>query len=172
MITLFNNNSKHIAVKLGAAPGRITEDDLKQLYDFFEEGYFNVNGAIMKNAVDEYTDKVIDTIDGLLKEVKHYNGDLQKDISSYDTVTEDLLLHEFLPGNIITFEPYLRCYQAGSILDKDTNITLYISGAKKGHDFRKLWKGEGEVLYERNAQFKVNKVKSDKDRIHVYLREI
>ena len=171
MITLFNPSTNHIAVKLGAAPGRITEDDLKQMYDFFEGGYFDINGRIMHSSVDDYSNKVIDTIDELLLNVKTYSGDLQKDITTKDSVTENIM-HEFSVGNIVTFEPYLRCYVAGPILDKESNITLYISGSKKAHDFRKLWRGEGEILYDRQSQFKVKKVKSDKSRIHVYMQEV
>lgn len=163
------------------------EDDIMKLSD-------NELGAIIRyKSFDSYvinealrnTDDItklsneqqrfINLLDSALSKVPKYKGDLLRtvDFSSWSDAEEKTrgFVESFVVGKI-THIPQYWSTTTGKVDVGNSEIQIYILGAKNGHDIRNIGLNENEVLYERGSKFLVIDKYFADDKWSILLREV
>ena len=163
------------------------EDDIMKLSD-------NELGAIIRyksfdsyviNEVLRNTDDItklsneqqrfINLLDSALSKVPKYKGDLLRtvDFSSWSDAEEKTrgFVESFVVGKI-THIPQYWSTTTGKVDVGNSEIQIYILGAKNGHDIRNIGLNENEVLYERGSKFLVIDKYFADDKWSILLREV
>ncbi len=82
----------------------------------------------------------------------------------------DVFLNQHQKGKTVRYSAYTS-FANKPMLSDDMNVKVLIRNSKKGRDISGIGLYEAEVLYERNASFKVNEKRKIRDTWVIELEE-
>lgn len=140
----------------------LTDKDIKTIHDYMSAKSYVINEKLRTGM--PFTDdekRFVDNLNATLDKMPKYEGNLQR--SLYFRTEEDVkeFMKKHQDGSSVTYNEFLSTTK-GEIYNPDGQIQIYIQNTKKGRDISVINESEKEVLYERNATFRViNVVKRD-----------
>ena len=152
----------------------LTLEEESAVIRYISPDSYILNDKLRRNAEKELTDlerRWMENLDHALAKLPKYEGDLNRSLmfsfeedaeKFFDGIKVD---QEYIPGQ------YLSTTKAG-IYNEEGQVQIYIQNAKNGKDLRGLNDMENEVLYPRDAKFRiVNKTKND-GKYYILLEEV
>lgn len=153
-----------IAVKAQQTTPKITDTDIKAVYDYMSASSYVVNDKL-RSGMELTPDDIsfIINLDTALDKMPKYSGNLQRSLvfNSEDT-------HQ--AGQIVTYDEYLSTTK-GQTYNPDGQVQIYIADAENGRDISEYNKSEQEVLYKRKSYFYIQEVVKQDGKYYILMTE-
>ena len=115
-------------------------------------------------------EKWIINLDAALEKMPKYQGDLTRSVDFFSAEQAEAFADRYQVGEIITEKQYLSTTK-GETYQPNAKVQLYIVNSTQGYDLGKFNRGENEILYKRNAKFKVLNKKQQDGVYYILLEE-
>lgn len=149
----------------------LTDDEKRALLMYKSSESYKINEKLYNDMSLNENDKwLIKNLDSALAKIPNYHGDLVRDLFFIDEETKNAFINEHKVGDVVRYKSYTSTTKRG-IYNEDANVRIYIKNAKLGKDISRVGLDEGEVLYERNFNFKVIRIDIKNDLVEIILKE-
>ena len=134
---------------------------------------YPLNDKLRRNAEQELTDlerKWVENLDHALEKLPKYEGDLNRSITFFSEEDAEKFFDSFKVDQKYIPGQYLSATKAG-MYNEEGQVQIYVQNARNGKDLRGWNDMENEVLYPRDAEFRVvNKTKYE-GKFYILLEE-
>lgn len=149
----------------------LTNDEKRALLMYKSSESYKINEKLYNDMpLNENDKRLIKNLDSALAKMPNYHGDLVRDLFFIDEETKNAFINEHKVGDVVRYKSYTSTTKRG-IYNEDANVRIYIKNAKLGKDISRIGLDEGEVLYERNFNFKVIRIDIKNDLVEIILKE-
>ena len=152
-------------------PRILTDDEKYAINQYISAGSYTLNERLRNGT--ELTDaekKMITNLDSALLKLPVYEGLASRSVT-LDGERLEKFLKEHEEGESITYLQY-SSFTSGKVYNADANIRLWVNSTD-AKDISGYNPGEKEILYSRNARFRINNVEKTPDGItHILLEEV
>ena len=152
----------------------LTSDEIGAVVRYVGPESYLLNDKLRRKAVRELTDleqQWIENLDLALEKLPNYEGDLNRSITFLHDEDAEKFFETFKEDQEYAPEQYLSTTKAG-MYNEEGQVQIYIQNARNGKDLHGLNDMENEVLYPRNAKFRiVNKTKHN-GKFYILLEEV
>lgn len=147
--------------KIPAGYDKLPDSQIMAVNQYLSSNSYLINDTLSRSSELTPTMQVtVDNLDQALKTFPKYNGEIFRSMDATMLKTPmDEFLQKYAPSSVVK-EPAYTSF-ATNIYAPNARIQMHIRHAKNPRDLRSLNPEEHEVLYERNAQFKVVARKMD-----------
>lgn len=158
---------------------KLSDDELGAIIRYKSFDSYAINEALRNTdditKLSDEQQKFINLLDKALSKVPKYKGNLLRtiDFSSWPDAEEKTM--DFVEGFVVgktTQIPQYWSTSTGKVDVGNSEIQVYILGAKNGHDIRDIGLNENEVLYERGSKFFVIDKYFADNKWSILLREV
>lgn len=134
---------------------KLNEKDKKALNDYISSKSYIINEQLRNETplTIEDSEFTMD-LDAALAKLPRYRGDLRRSLYFMDTDAMQTFLDMHRTGEKITYREYLSATR-GETYNPEGQVQLRIANSTKGRNLAGFNDEEAEVLYERNASFRV-----------------
>ncbi len=153
--------------KSGTAPiMKLTGGEERALKEYISSGSYKVNSLLRAGqTLPDEAKTLVKGLDAALDKMPAHEGTVYRSVSSFGIEDIDDFVKGHRPGEVKSFPAYTSASTA--VYDKSFPIQ-YVIKSKTGRDLREFNPGETEILFRRDAQFKVIRV----DGYTIYMEEI
>ncbi|NBJ71333.1 MULTISPECIES: minor capsid protein [Clostridia] len=148
-----------------------TIDDERVIKNYMGAQSYVVNDKLRNGyKLDEDEKKFVKNLDRALGKMPKYKGDLTRSLyfNTPKKMKEFLSKHEI--DNVVQYNGYTSTTK-GVRYNPESQVELYILDSKNGRDLTKFNAAEAEILYERDAKFKVVGRETFKGVEYIFLEE-
>lgn len=149
----------------------LTNDEKRALLMYKSSESYKINEKLYNDMPLNKNDKwLIKNLDSTLAKMPNYHGDLVRDLYFIDEESKNNFINQHKVGDIIRYKSYTSATK-NRIYNENATVRIYIKNAKLGKDISRIGLDEGEVLYERNFNFKVIRIDIKNDLVEIILKE-
>jgi len=151
--------------------GRLNSDEKSALYKYIGPDSYKINDKLRSGLPLTGDDKqFINDLDSALSKMPTYSGNLLRTLYIPNAKERERFLKKYEAGKNVTYDEYISTSKKKGYND-NANIMIYIQNSKKGIDISKFNPLEEEVLYNRDATFKVKHITNIDDVIYILMEE-
>lgn len=187
--SLDENNKRIYMARAGMWKGRLKDEKLEKSSEYDKinlseeeqhalNQYISFESYIINeklrngNALNELQQEFVKKLDSALKKLPNYKGNISRSLYFGDKSAAEDFVKKFKVGDEITFPEFISTTCSKELYNPEGEVQIFIVASKKGRDITPVNKAEKEVLYERNAKFKVIDIEEKADMYFVRLEEI
>ena len=149
----------------------LTNDEKRALLMYKSSESYKINEKLYNDMPLNENDKwLIKNLDSALEKMPNYHGDLVRDLYFIDEESKNNFINQHRVGDIISYKSYVSTTKK-RIYNENANVRIYIKEAKLGKDISRIGLDEGEVLYERNFNFRVLRIDVRNDLVEIIIEE-
>lgn len=151
----------------------LSEEEQHALNQYISFESYIINDALRSNGVlSEFQQEMVNNLDSALKKMQYYKGDLSRSLYFGDKSAAADFVKKFKVGEKITFNEYISTTCSKEFYNPEGEVQILIINSKKGRSIVGYNKKEFEVLYERNASFKVLNKAQKNEKYFIWLEEV
>ena len=148
-------------------PLELSHEEKRAVYNYVSSWSYSLNDKLRNGYELSPDDKEgIKELDAALDKLPNYEGDLNRSMNFGGGQRGEEEQQKFMSGmkegDIVTFPAYTSTNTADRVHMPNGDVQIKIRNSKKAKDLRAYNKEEKEILYGRNAKFKVKSVKSER----------
>lgn len=150
---------------------KLTDIDIKAIHDYMSTKSYVVNEKLRTGAkLSDVEIQFVKDLDAVLDKMPIYEGNLQRSLLFRLNEDIDVFLRSHKIDNIVKYNEFISTTK-GDIYNPDGQIQIYIQNAKNGRDISFINESENEVMYPRNATFKVINVIERDGKYYILMEE-
>lgn len=149
----------------------LTDDEKRAVLMYKSSESYIINEKLYNDMPLNDDDKwLVKHLDSALEKMPNYRGNLVRDLYFIDEESKNNFINQHRVGDVISYKSYVSTTKR-RIYNENANVRIYIKDAKLGKDISRIGLDEGEVLYERNFNFKVLRIDVRNDLVEIILEE-
>ena len=150
----------------------MTDTDRKAILDYMSAKSYSINEKLRTGkALDNQEQKFVDSLDAALKKAPKYSGNLSRSLIFDSSDDVSAFVKDYQPGNKVAYREFLSTTKGKTLYNPNGQVQIYIKDSKNGRDISLLNPREEEVLYERNASFKVENIVEQDGKYYILVVE-
>lgn len=115
--------------------------------------------------------QMVDGLDSALKKIPKFSGNLSRSLYFGRKDETEAFVADIKPGNEITTKEYISTKCTEGLYNPEGEVQIFIQNTKNGRNLSSINTQEAEVLYERNAKFKVLNIQQHEGKYYILLEE-
>ena len=133
----------------------LTEDEWGSIMTYISSKSYFINEDLrLGNELSDMNKETVKNLDSALKKLPKYEGDVTRSVTLCFENPKKQFLDEHKKGEVVSYLAFTSATR-GDIYDPKANVQISIKNSKNARDLTKYNSAEQEILYERNAKFKV-----------------
>lgn len=169
-VVTYQNKANELQNQIESSKIGLSDDEQYAINQYISAESYKLNEALRDELkLNEQQEKVIKNLDKALNKFPNYEGNVTRSlILDEEDLNKFLQIHKV--GNKVTYKSYIST-TVGNRYNELSNIELHIK-SKTGKDIRIFNEEEQEILFERNAEFRVIQLKKVNEVYHIYMKEL
>ena len=169
-ISNYQNKANELKNQIESSKIGLSDDEQYAINQYISTESYKLNEALRDELkLNKQQETVIKNLDKALNKFPNYKGNVTRSlILDEEDLNKFLQIHKV--GNKVTYKSYIST-TVGNRYNELSNIELHIK-SKTGKDIRIFNEEEQEILFERNAKFKVIQSKKVNEVYHIYMKEL
>ena len=169
-ISNYQNKANELKNQIESSKIGLSDDEQYAINEYISTESYKLNEALRDELkLNKQQETVIKNLDKALNKFPNYKGNVTRSlILDEEDLNKFLQIHKV--GNKVTYKSYIST-TVGNRYNELSNIELHIK-SKTGKDIRIFNEEEQEILFERNAKFKVIQSKKVNEVYHIYMKEL
>lgn len=145
---------------------KLTKQEQWALNEYVSSGSYKINAALREGRpLSDEERELIEYLDAALKKMPVYKGTVYRSITDFSIDDIDTFWVNYIPGKTIRFPAYTS---SGTEVYDNSFPIQYVIKSKSGRDVRKFNPKEFEILFPRDSEFRIVKVKEGT----IYMEEL
>lgn len=138
----------------------LTLNERRALMSYKSFDFYGINNILRDTGMNGLTDdekKQVVLLDQALKKLPRYSGNLSRSIYFDNQADFDDFIENAQENNEQEFKAFTSTTKSDELYNPEGQVQIFIEDASQGRDLEGYDNDEEEVLYERNAKFKIKK---------------
>lgn len=138
----------------------LTLNERHALMSYKSFDFYGINNILRDTGMNGLTDdekKQVVLLDQALKKLPRYSGNLSRSIYFDNQADFDDFIENAQENNEQEFKAFTSTTKSDELYNPEGQVQIFIEDASRGRDLKGYDNDEEEVLYERNAKFKIKK---------------
>ena len=168
-ISNYQNKVNELQKQIESSKIELSEDEQYAINQYIGPESYKINEALRNDLnLTKQQEKLLSNLDKALNKMPNYNGVVQRSIIlNREQLKKFLELHQ--EGSVIKYKAYTST-TIGARYNEHSNVELLIKSTN-GKDIRKYNKEEQEILFKRNAKFKIIKKEKINNTYYIHMEE-
>lgn len=132
------------------------KDEYRAINRYMSSESYTLNEALRTQMqLSDEQKKMVSDLDAVIEKLPKYNGNVTRSLMFPDNETAKKFISSLSSTDIVTFKQYISATTSSELYNESGQVQITFVNTKSGADLTPLNQGEMEILFGRNAKFKL-----------------